>query len=558
MRKISKLLLLAVVALGVTFTACNNNDIDFGGDKNNPNANTHVSVALRMSQGLRSENLPDDYNYVGEWAGQDKINTVDVYLVSGEEVDHFDFEVGTDYEVETVGLDVIVRPKNTSAAIKTTVGLKDVYVVVNTTDEAKVALNKTNATDFKNAYEGVLALPNVAATPNPKTSASKVAVVSGSEDEIMMTVLSPASINVEAGITAAETVDNSAPQNRASVVVERVVARVMMTREAGDVFEVKDPEYQLIGEISNVKWVTAQGNKSFYIQRKHDWKTPNFDFAINVNANGGLDASHDDAFDYAGLYEEYAPNYGGTVVATFADYQTYKDAKDAPTIVQRSLDGKFVLPVRHTHEDAPAINDAYTGGYYKGNTPYVLVRTTFTPETIYSVKGAGDDMYENVVGTYTAGADFIVGSDGLFYTSEQAAYNATKNLRMTKYIGGKVLYYAWLNPDNVKTPYNSPVLRNHIYHIHINSFRNLGTNWNPLFPDEDPNNLTHPDDGGNPDPKPPYDPVYDKEDPDPKDPEEPNPPIDPEDPLTTKDTYMSVDVKILPWRVHSYKIDLGI
>jgi len=115
------------------------------------------------------------------------------------------------------------------------------------------------------------------------------------------------------------------------------------------------------------------------------------------------------------------------------------------------------------------------------------------------------------------------------------------------------LYYAWANPDVVPDWYNSPVIRNNVYHIHITGFKNLGTNWNPLFP-EDPNGTTI----TNPDPKPIV------TIPDPSDPEnpivipEPENPINPKDPLTTLETWMSVDVTVLPWQLHSYNVELGI
>jgi len=103
-----------------------------------------------------------------------------------------------------------------------------------------------------------------------------------------------------------------------------------------------------------------------------------------------------------------------------------------------------------------------------------------------------------------------------------------------------------VNPDNVPDWYNSPVLRNNIYHIHITGFKTIGTNWNPLFP-EDPDNPGSPEEGGNPDPKPNVPGV-----------DEPENPVDPEDPLTTPETWMSVDVTVLPWLIHSYDVDLGI
>ena len=120
------------------------------------------------------------------------------------------------------------------------------------------------------------------------------------------------------------------------------------------------------------------------------------------------------------------------------------------------------------------------------------------------------------------------------------------------------MYYAWVNPDNASTSnwYNSPVVRNNVYHIHIKGFKSLGTNWNPLFP-EDPNNPKgEPVDPSNPNgPKKPLNP-----DPRPVVPgvNEPENPIDPTEPLTTPETWMSVDVTVLPWKLHSYSVILGL
>ena len=83
-----------------------------------------------------------------------------------------------------------------------------------------------------------------------------------------------------------------------------------------------------------------------------------------------------------------------------------------------------------------------------------------------------------------------------------------------------------------------------MYHIHITGFKNLGTNWNPLYP-EDPD-TTNP---SNPDPKPKRSvPGV----------TEPENPIVPTDPLTTSETWMSVDVKVLPWKLYSYSVSPGI
>ena len=90
-------------------------------------------------------------------------------------------------------------------------------------------------------------------------------------------------------------------------------------------------------------------------------------------------------------------------------------------------------------------------------------------------------------------------------------------------------------------PLNAPVYRNNIYHISVKGFKKIGLNWNPLFP-ENPNT---PGDKTNPDPKP-------------NNPHEPVPPIKPEDNLSPKETYMSVDVSVIPWNVHTYEIELTV
>lgn len=74
----------------------------------------------------------------------------------------------------------------------------------------------------------------------------------------------------------------------------------------------------------------------------------------------------------------------------------------------------------------------------------------------------------------------------------------------------------------------SPTVRNQVYHAHINSFKQIGLPNNPLNPNE-------PDVFG----------------------DNPINPIKPTDPLQTEDTYLSVQITVVPWGIHSYQIDLG-
>ena len=541
MKKIHKLFLIATIALGLGFVACNDaNDAPVDGSQ----ANTHVSVTLKLSSNPGTRALPEDYNYLGEWAGKDQITNIAVYLVDGSSVAYKSFNVGSgqDYEFSGNALtgDMTLVPKLESAAIKTTAGNKKVYVLINAVPDVTAHLNKTPVAEFEDAYQKVsLALANIGNATTSTTSASKLAVKNGVADErIVMTNVEPKTITVLPNVLASETIGvaaGSGLKNRVSLEVERAVARVMVTTKALT-FTVPDPNdinASPLGVISNITYVAAQGENSLFVQRKATWETPNYGW---VPTGNDYITSAGSKYDYSGLFEGYQgpPNYGGTLVPTMVQYTPAIGEITAELDAQ--LSGKFVLPTTH------AVGVKAASSYKKGNTAYVLVRAKFAPSNAAYADG----------GTYVANADFFVGANGKFYTTATHAVTPANGgvvgQTVAKYVGGKVLYYAWLNPDAIPEWYNSPVLRNNIYHIHITGFKNLGTNWNPLFP-EDPDNPKTPGEGGNPDPKPT---------PDPNGPDEPENPIDPNDPLTTPETWMSVDVKVLPWKVHSYSVDLGI
>ena len=430
----------------------------------------------------------------------------------------------------------------TSAAIRTTAGTKKVYVVVNPTAEVTAHLNKTPVAEFEKKYQEVaLNSANSGTNTTVSTSAQKLATKNGVADEtIVMTNVAPQSLEVLPNISVEQTIA-ATPKNRASLQVERAVARVMVTTDKTtyDIPTTNTVGASILGTISNITWVLAQGENSLFVQRKSDWATPNYGWIPSDDATYWGNAGS--KYDYSGLFENKSNKFGGTDVPTMTDYATNKVEKITADL-DANLSGKFVLPTTHLEGVKAASN------YKKGNTVYALIRAQFTPTSQAYADG----------GSYTEeGNDFYVGENGKFYTSaansQDPAKGGVASQKVTKYVGGKVLYYAWANPDVVPDWYNSPVIRNNVYHIHITGFKNLGTNWNPLFP-EDPNGTTI----TNPDPKPIV------TIPDPSDPEnpivipEPENPINPKDPLTTLETWMSVDVTVLPWQLHSYNVELGI
>lgn len=537
MKKLKTIFMLVMIAIGLTFASCSDDNVSAGTETNTGNTNVAVSLSLSLgNSGSRA--LPNDYNYVGQWAGKDSIKTVDIYLVDATKatVSHTTFDVTAgDYTVSAAtdgSKTVLLTPKK---AIKTTAGAKAVYAVINASTDITSALSATTIPEFDKAFKTTaLALANSHSSDTVSTSASKVAGVVDSKDVIAMTNSEDVTLNVQPNITSAETlaaVAGDATKNRVGVKVERAVARVMVTTDNTE-YDVKSGN-MVVGKVSDITWVLAQGENSLFVQHKADYMTPNYDWKPDTDADYYTNAG--DKYDYSGLFENKDNKKGGTDVPTLAAYEALNEAGDNTAAVLTSLkldenavNGKFILPTTHT------LGVGNASSYKKGNTAYVLVRAKYTPATY------ADGGTANTDGT------FYLGANGKYYTTSANAVDPANggvtNQTVAKYVGGKVLYYAWVNPDAIPDWYNSPVLRNNIYHIHITGFKTIGTNWNPLYP-EDPNSS----DPTNPDPKPDSDEHT-----------EPVNPIDPTDPLTTPETWMSVDVTILPWQVHSYGVELGI
>jgi hypothetical protein len=198
-----------------------------------------------------------------------------------------------------------------------------------------------------------------------------------------------------------------------------------------------------------------------------------------------------------------------TGAAAIADFNT--------ALTTELADSKFVLPV--THEEKK---------YRKGNTTYFEVTAIFTP----------DAVIDDGVDTYTVGDDVFLGmNDGKFYSTRalaEASGQKATHYKGDKSTGAIMKYVLWLNPDKIPGETGdkatmSPTVRNQVYHAHIKGFKQIGLPNNPLNPDDPNSNF----------------------------PENPINPIKPEDPLQTDDTYLSVEITVVPWGIHSYEIELG-
>lgn len=328
------------------------------------------------------------------------------------------------------------------------------------------------------------------------------------------------------------------------------------------------------------------------------------------------------AYDYTNLWKKRANAnvLGGNEVHQATPAAGAGNPWTQQEIGQMTDDSDFILPTTHKYV-APAAGATYE--YRKGNTAYVLVRAAFIPEEIQvgtdyytanpaiatAMTSGNLTNYISAMQTAVPGATFK--ADGTvdvpvakvpfstltghepdelvygvgthkFYSSEYASqdpvYQGVSGQPIQKFkkveddhgnfLGYKMLYFAWVNPDQFPDWYNSPVYRNNIYHVEIDGIGGLGENWNPLVPatpnpggvpSNDPH---HPN---NPDPFVPNTPQTTPVPPTGSTPVTPTPvtppatpvvPIKPEDPLTQKKTHMSVKVTVLPWQVHTYKFKL--
>lgn len=580
-----------------------------------------IQFALQMPKSNRAaddkQNISNpEFNYAGKWIGNDLIKAVDVYIFKADPAAAGGYSLETSDNLDATKIDfqqpmvgnndvAYIRPKK---GFKVDPGQKKVFVVVNPTTETQALLTgATDLTAFEAKYNGVMTLQNGgAAAPTVYTDATAAAVTAGDpftvadhlakvegtganqKDVIVMTGLA-GEINVQDNVNEAQTLNTAAPVNRAKVTVQRAVARVLVTSDATS-YDVKgddpttpaveseaDGNAVVLATIDNLTYVVAQGESSLYFNQQdsdnptnYQYKTPNSTYiptgtADDPAANYG--AAQYAMYDYTGLWRKHDNKLGGYDVPTNAAYDASLNNVVGQVQNQDGLHGEFFLPNTHAYHDT----DRGQSGYRKGNTAYVLVRGKINPKFVYT----GANQVDNNWTATHADDDLFLGDDGKFYASAALANDPTTNgnaaaaaMKVKKFVKGKVLYFVWVNPDHTsgKEWINSPAIRNNIYHIQISGIANYVYNWNPLIPNPNdpvdptkpvsPENPRDPNNPNNPDPQPSVpDPNHPgKNIPDPK---EPPTDITPKDPLSLKEAWMSVDVTILPWQVHTAKVILG-
>ena len=497
-----------------------------------PKPTTFMTVAFTLPKlstragAADGQDLDDpNFNHHGKWAGTDKIDNLSVYVFNGDnntaklEIKK-DF-ASTDLITQVEANQLFVKIKEPFLVSK---GNKKIYVVINSTTESNALLpamvNSTTLEQFSEKYESAeLAL--VAETGG--SVADKVAKLDNNQHIILMTG-APIMKDMEDGVSKFEA--STGTRNNASVQFKRAVSRVLVTTT-------KD-SYTLAGynpsnaqkendflTLDHLHYVVAQGENHLYFQQKAStdgtaaFTTPAFD-QVPRETDFSADSYTQEYnnigtnYDYAGLKKDQTDN---TSTVKGFSVKVRNPFAPTPTTVEElakadlngELAGQYVLPTLHKFN-----TDETQTGYRKGNTPYVLVRARITPKKYIGDNGQVSDA------PLADDVDLYYGLEtGYFYVNKNhvtdGEHYGKANQKAYKYTKRVALYFAWLNPDNVSKPLNSPVVRNNIYHLHIASISQLGSNWNPLVPKDKDNPDPFPNDNPNEPTTPrvfPHDPLY--------------------------------------------------
>lgn len=581
-----------ILALGAGFTACSNDDLGKNEGKEVAQSGTaymSVSFTLPAPATTRAETAPaagtetPRYQY-GSWNGQDKIKSVKVYVFGdGDKLEKVVTLSNLSLDQRTTGTVKV----SSNEAFKVKAGTKKVYVVVNPTPAVTLpeVVGTTELTAFDKAYKAVNAPADVAdgaddpyypkATVN-ETRADKFASVDGQDDVILMTG-DKAEVTVANGVTEQEAI--SGVKNQAHLSVERAVARVVVTSKDGVTFEIKgdDPTTAdtketdfVLATLSDVTYTVVQGERKFnFFKKEYGTEGTTQDTEANKKyeetpAFGTKTDNTDDFwaqasmtaytnlipfYDYSGLWKTAQSVKSRTAFLNAANKETEEIGKVTGHITAKTGGdhGLFLLPTTHKYGETAAASD-----YRKTNTAYILVRGVLTPKVYVNAQGV------LTKGALTAKADFYLGANGLVYADKTCVQDPKKGgvagQTARLYKGGKTLYFVWVHPDKLSGTLNSPVDRNNIYHVQLSGVGSWGANWNPLVPY--PKNTTPPNFNGPDKPTYPSNPNNPDDRPNDNEFEPKNPPVNPFENLTPTETWMSADVVIAPWAVHSYEVVL--
>lgn len=513
MKRITNLLLVALAVLGLA--SCQkgaNSDLPNGGENE---GNTYVGLNILFPGASLggTKAAPEDYNKKdGEWKGRDVIKQIDVYLVNGNKVDATSFTADSFFGIDNNG---ILSPK---MAVEANSGDNvKAYVVINDVKKKITGqLNGVSAAEFDAKFKQVVKVTDL----NDLSS-----YADGKEIIVMTNSKDPEAKTIEANVTEEQA--KNGVKNRIDVEVLRLTSRAIVTVKKDISTEVtvknklvnastgvaQDVETAKV-TISDISYATEGGALQVNPIQAADFKAPTdvYDYTPSGADWAAVKAAAAGKFTYDAALK----------VIPRTSYIATNNAEGLKPALEGEEFAMSLLPVTHAEDN-----------YRKGNTPFFTIAAKFKAENIVSEVEIGGVKYKAETLTAAEGTTVYLGvKTGLFYSTEQKAqtmdpeYAGTEDLtadqikqEVKEFKNGLMYYNVWINPDQ---PYSgtekitkSPVYRNQVYNAHITGFKEIG--------------MTN---------------TYDK-------------PFKPDDPLESDKTYLSVQLKVLPYTIHSYTVDLG-
>lgn len=511
--------------------------------------NNHITRSGGTSAG---EGIPGDFEenrtplHWAEWEGNDVINQVYVYIFNGEgdDASYETTKVLAGSEFEVSGDTYTLKEPFLS-----TLGHKRVFVLVNLNQRLITKIN-TKATagctakDFRDFLQSSgwsdTSISTVPTSQVSRTRADEFVTKVGGKEAIVMTG-EPQDVEITEQMK--ETVKNSTTINTATVNVERVVAKVIVT--ISEKFQLHETDlatvrakaqedeedalpYKLAcmhfvdsesddspkAYISDITWTVVQGASDLYFLKKPSEDKETFEYNAQDHEelpmeettvqgkqlkNGGDDwenkdfwtgvvpqyANFSDFYDYSGLWKKE----GTSTIPYGIDIQS-------ATPYVTGAEGEAKTETDKLKEEVAGMHSEYLFPTYagsgvnqqRGNTAYILIRARVHPLRYSTI---GDDGEATMVAAEDGGFqdlstfyfDPIINRFG---DSPEALVKQDANAEtIMKYTDGYVYYFLLPNatkPNDKNTAMVSPILRNQFYHVQINKVFDMGYPWNPLVP----------------------------------------------------------------------------
>lgn len=442
--KISHLLFVGLAAASIS--ACSNEVVPGPDNQPNDGAKTQLSISAvvrtgsEVRQGTHTNTFEQNYNWVKEYLGKDKIGHLDVFLGSKNATEglngviyrNFNADGGT-YAAQggaqsgTTASTARIYPQNNKAnAIEVlSDAQKQVNVMLNAnlTQEGANLIqwlrgggNTTGLNErwFNTPYD-LLAM-NLAVTGDyttaPTAAVSKIAKHAAGKDEILMTSEDFVYYSVNPNITAEGTVASDAQtgatadagaasdKNRFVREIRRAAARAYVTASktvsAVDNYKVMNGTIEL-GTVTSLQYVVGQGERRFYVgQKRLNEGTGNV--ASTYSASKGDEVRTPAyAFDPTGKFDMTASDSGAIQHYDYATLWLGAENGSADRNTANQLSDGIKVSARTAASAAEMTDEMLNGtfflptthkatnssssGYHKGNTAYVLVRGKFEPKS---------------------------------------------------------------------------------------------------------------------------------------------------------------------------------